>query len=277
MSPFLKFAGGKTKLLPEILGRIPSKIDTYYEPFVGGGAVFFALAEGVAAGTRKIKRFVLSDANEELITTYTAVRDDIEEVIQTLGAAACMYNEDPENYYYKLRAKPTRGPTPEAVAARMILLNKTGYNGLYRVNRKGGFNVPWGKRDMYEPDVEGLQAASKALQGVSLEVRGYERSRWGAGSFGFFDPPYIPITATSFTKYTAEGFGPEDQAKLAGICQYIHTAGGRFLLSNADTPFARKLYKGFRIESVMAARAINSDGNGRGKVGELLVSGGGGR
>jgi DNA adenine methylase len=303
--PFLRWAGGKTQLLPEILRRIPKDIDTYYEPFLGGGAVFFALHAEAAAGTRRIRRYVLSDVNEELITTYEAVRDDVEGVIRGLRRHASNYNAgrcgtDRRAVYEVVRAHGALG------AARTIFLNKTGFNGLYRVNKKGEFNVPWGKKEKYVPDVDGLRAASEILlsRGVTIRRSNFLEEDWRFNSreshssvFGYFDPPYAPASVTSsFCAYTANGFGSEEQVKLRDQLARIAGGGGRVLASNADAKLIRDIYcpprkfigggstprrklgkDVFLIERVSARRNINSRGSARGPVGELLISAGGDR
>lgn len=261
--PFLKWAGGKTSLLPEILPRLPKKIRTYYEPFVGGGAVFFALAV-----ENRFKRSVLGDANEELIETYLAVRDDLGGLLPRLKAHAVKHSED---YFYKVRAsRGSYGP------ARFIYLNRTCFNGLYRVNRKGEFNVPFGKyANPTICDEENLRACTVALSDVELLAMDFDSSTTGAsrGDAVYFDPPYVPASDTAnFTAYVKGGFGPETQERLHGVAERLAKRGAHVLLSNSDTPFVRKLYKGWKIERVEAPRRINSKGEKRGNVGELLIS-----
>ena len=262
--PFLKWAGGKTALLPEILPRLPKKIKTYYEPFVGGGAVFFALA---AEG--RFERAVLGDANQELVETYFSIKEDLDQVILRLKAHAGKHSEE---YFYKVRAQ--RGVY---IAARMIYLNKTCFNGLYRVNKKGGFNVPFGRYS--NPticDEVNLRAVSSALAGVEVVAIDFEAAVQDAhrGDTVYFDCPYVPASDTaSFTAYTKGGFGPEEQERLRDVAKRLDARGVHVLLSNSDTPFVRKLYKGFKIEEVQAPRRVNSKGSKRGNVGELLISG----
>lgn len=266
--PFCKWAGGKTALLPEILPRLPAKINTYYEPFVGGGAVFFALA-----AEKRFKRAVLGDANEELIGTYAAIKEEVEAVIRNLQRSA---EEHSKGYYYAVRASAPRHPA--ARAARMIYLNRTCFNGLYRVNKSGGFNVPFG--DYENPticDEENLRAVSSVLQDVPFLPGDFVRSTMRAkrGDAVYFDPPYVPASDTaSFTAYTKGGFGPAEQERLRDVVLRLSKSGVHVLLSNSDTPSVRKLYaKGFKIEEVSAPRRINSKGGKRGNVGELLISG----
>jgi len=266
--PFCKWAGGKTKLLTEILPRLPDKIKTYYEPFVGAGAVFFALAN-----EKRFQHAVIGDSNADLMLTYTTLRSNPAGVIAELGKHVWPHSED---YYYKVRAS---NPKDDAVrSARFIYLNRTCFNGLYRVNKKGEFNVPFGKyTNPTICDTETLRAASGALKNTKMLWGDFE----GVVSFAmkgdavYFDSPYAPVSETAdFTSYTKEGFGYNEQERLAKIAQRLIDRGVHVLLSNADTPFVRKLYKEFKLEEVSAPRRINSKGGKRGNVGELLISGG---
>lgn len=265
--PILKMAGGKTKLLHDILKRLPRKINTYYEPFVGGGAVFFALA-----AEKRFDKASLSDLNEELVNVYRCVAADVSRVIYNLEG-----KEHSKEAFYRMRALRLAKSVRFRRAARMIYLNKTCFNGLYRVNQKGEFNVPFG--DYENPkicDEAGLRAAAKAFEGVALAARDFERVVDDArrGDAVYFDPPYVPVSATAnFTAYTKDGFGPDDQERLRDLVDKLDARGVHVLLSNADTREVRKLYDGFRVEKVSASRAINSKGDKRGKVGELLISG----
>lgn len=265
--PILKMAGGKTRLLPEILGRMPAKINTYYEPFVGGGAVFFALA-----AEKRFWKAELSDMNEELINVYRCVAADVDRVMLDLQSK--VHSKDA---FYRIRDLRLHKSQKWARAARMIYLNKTCFNGLYRVNSKGEFNVPFG--DYKNPticDEPGLQAAAKALSDVRIDHIDFEPAVDQArrGDAVYFDPPYVPVSDTAnFTAYTKNGFGPDDQERLRNVADKLAARGVHVLISNADTNGVRKLYDGFRIERVTAARAINSKGDKRGKVGELLISG----
>jgi DNA adenine methylase len=261
--PFLKWAGSKRYLLPEILPRLPKKIETYYEPFVGGGAVFFALA-----AEKRFRRAVLSDLNEELTEVYLAVRDDLEELTRRLKAHAGKHSEE---FYYKVRAaRGSYGP------ARFIYLNRTCFNGLFRVNRKGEFNVPFGRyTNPMICNEKALDAASETLQGTNIHNVDFEAAVEDTrrGDVVYFDPPYVPVSVTSnFTAYSREGFGPEAQERLRDCAQRLVKRGVHVLLSNSDTPFVRKLYQGFKIEEVQAPRRVNSKGAKRGNVGELLIS-----
>jgi DNA adenine methylase len=265
-APFLKWAGGKRQLLPHILGAIPDGVRTYYEPFVGGGAVFFAL---VARG-RRFQRAVLGDANEELIRCYAALQQDVGAVIRALRR-----HRYERGHYYEVRAREPRSLSPAARAARLIYLNRSGYNGLYRVNRAGRFNVPFGRyKDPLICDEERLRAASAALQGVTLVHGDFEATLKGArqGDFVYLDPPYVPLSATSsFTAYARTPFDAVAQARLAAKLRQLGARGVRALLSNSDCAETRSLYDRLPSVGVPVRRAINSVASGRGTVGELLV------
>lgn len=261
--PLLKWAGGKRQLLSEILQHLPRSIDTYFEPFVGGGAVFFALA-----AERRFGRAVLADQNEELICTYRCVQQNVAKVISVLKTLP--HNEEA---YYKIRAQKPR--LPERRAARMIYLNRTGYNGLYRVNRSGQFNVPFGR--YCRPticDEELLVRVSDALTGVRLEVADFEVtvSKARPGDAVYFDPPYVPVSNTArFAEYHSSAFGDEEHQRLALRYRKLCERGVTALLSNSDTPRTRELYSDCAHVFVSARRNINSAAHRRGPTSELLV------
>ncbi|HTB57289.1 MAG TPA: DNA adenine methylase [Polyangia bacterium] len=267
-APFLKWAGGKRQLLPRILGLAPARIDTYYEPFVGGGAVFFALA-----AEKRFTRAVLGDANPELVNCYQTVRDDVEAVIAELRK-----HRNTPAAYYRVRAKdPARLSNAER-AARVIYLNRCGYNGLYRVNSGGQFNVPFGR--YAQPnicDVSRLTAASQALrQNVEVVLGDFrqmlEGCQPGADDFVYLDPPYVPLSRTSsFTAYAQRAFGPEDQRRLADALVALSRNSVPAVLSNSYCRTTLQLYAGLKHQKVPARRAINSVGRGRGPVSEILV------
>lgn len=263
--PFLKWAGGKGQLLPELLARLPGTFGAYHEPFVGGAALFFELR---ARG--RLSRAVLSDANPVLVDTYTAIRDDVEGVIAALGAHR--YDRD---HYYTVRAWDPATLPAAGRAARVIFLNKTCFNGLYRENSRGQFNVPFGRyANPRFCDGENLRAVSRALQGVEIrrEEFGGVLDRAVAGDLVYFDPPYEPASATaSFTAYHKGGFGRDQQQALRDVFATLAGRGVHVLLSNSDVPFIRDLYAGFRIDRVLAARSINSKADRREAVGEVLV------
>jgi DNA adenine methylase len=253
--------GGKGQLLEQFRPLLPRGVGRYFEPFVGGASLFFAL---------RPRRAVLSDANRELVDCYRAVRNDAEGVI-----AALRGHRYDAAHYYAVRELDPSALSLASRAARTIFLNKTGYNGLYRVNRSGKFNVPMGRyRSPSFCDPENLRACSLALRGVSLAVRDFEDAVRAAepGDFVYFDPPYVPLSSTSdFTSYVPGGFGPVEQRRLAGVFEDLAGRGVRVMLSNSDTPAVRELYRGFRIEIVLAGRSINSKGALRGKVAEVVV------
>jgi len=268
--PVVKWAGGKTRLLPELLERRPTTFRRYFEPFVGGAAMFFRLNPADA---------VLSDCNADLVNMYRCVAWNVEAVIKRLRTHK--RNHSTEHYYaVRDRFNTTKGPragrTSVARGASFIYLNKTCYNGLWRVNSRGGFNVPMGRYTappICEPTR--LRAASRVLQKARLEVGSYADAVAGAGAgdFVYFDPPYHPVSPTaSFTSYTAGDFGEDDQRELASLVRHLDERGVHVMLSNSDTPFIRKLYRGLRVDTVTCARAINSKASSRGAVNELIVT-----
>jgi DNA adenine methylase len=268
--PFLKWVGGKNQLLTQFEAYLPSNFKRYFEPFVGGGAVFFRLWN-----SRKLPAQVfLFDNNEELINTYLVIRDKLDALIELLRIHKKKHCKD---YYYRIRGLDRQGIklTDVERAARTIYLNKTCYNGLYRVNNKGQFNVPMGSyknpQILYE-DV--LENAGVALQNVSIEVKDFREIVDIAQprDFFYFDPPYDPVSRTaSFTSYTAGNFGDEDQRDLAMVYTQLTQKGCLGMLSNSYTPFILDLYQKFRVEIVYAKRAVNSDANRRGAIKEVVV------
>lgn len=269
--PFLKWAGGKQQLLSQFEAFFPKAFSRYIEPFTGGGAVFFHLWNV----QRLPSQVCLIDHNEELINAYQVVRQDVDALIHLLHRHKQNHCQE---YYYHVRKMDrgvSRSMSEAERAARTVYLNRTCYNGLYRVNRRGEFNVPMGSyanpRILYE-DV--LRAASIALQGVSLSVNDFRSIVEMAlpGDFYYFDPPYDPLSKTAnFTGYTANSFGDQDQRDLADVFQQLSDKGCFCMLSNAHTPFVLDLYRDFRIAKVSAKRAVNSNGNSRGAVLEVVV------
>ncbi len=263
--PFLKWAGGKGFLLDTLRELMPRSFNTYYEPFIGGGALFFAC---------RPERAHLVDVNHELINTYQTVRDNVSEVIAELEK-----HRYEKEYYYQLR-NVDRTPeyqqwTAVERAGRFIFLNKTCFNGLYRVNSKGHFNVPFG--DYSNPklvDHANLNACSRALQAAELTIGDFEGVLVSAreGDFVYFDPPYVPASPTAnFTGFSAGGFTDDDQRRLYQVCVALHERGVRFMLSNSCTELALNLYRAFNYRLVQVPRAINSKGDKRGKVNELII------
>lgn len=273
--PFLKWAGGKGKLAPRIVAEAPVVFGRYHEPFLGAGAVFFAFE-----AARECLPATLSDANADLIRTFRAVRDDVDRLAGLLGDVANRYRElDPTGraaLYYDVRAEAPTDDT--AAAARFIFLNKTCYNGLYRVNAGGGFNVPHGR--YLRPriiDPEALHEAAKALAHTELCLEDFEPACDAArpGDFVYLDPPYHPLSKTAnFTGYTSGDFGPADQLRLRDAFDRLTARGVAALLSNSDHPAIRALYKdrGYRLELVEMSRAINSKASARKPIPELLIS-----
>lgn len=261
--PFLKWVGGKRQLLPELRKRVPARFGRYFEPFLGGGALFFDLQPHKA---------VLGDANERLVRTYRAVRDDVESVIEKLR----QYPYDRE-FYLGFRGTNVDVLSDVEVAAWLIYVNKTGFNGMFRMSKKSGFNVPPGKfktpPTICDPDA--LRTCSRALRDAKLVAGDFEDlvTEATAGDYCYFDPPYRPISSTSsFTAYTAEGFLEHDHVRLRDTARDLKSRGVNVLLSHSDHSFIRKLYSGdFTIEQVRARRAINSNPDGRGAVAELLI------
>lgn len=265
--PFLKWVGGKRQLMSDIEPLIPSKISTYYEPFIGGGAVFF---------NQQPKRAVINDYNAELINVYKMVRDHVEELIEDLAT-----HENESEYFYRIRSQDREEGFENLSAlkraSRVIYLNKTCFNGLYRVNSSGEFNTPFGRYK--NPNIINepvLKAVSKYLQNNNIELLSgdFEDALKGArkGAFVYLDPPYDPISKSSnFTGYVEGGFGSDQQERLRDTCVKLHQKGVNFLLSNSATPFIKDLYKDFEIIEVDAKRHINSVASKRGEVTEVLV------
>jgi len=260
--PFLKWAGGKRQLLPSLLRHAPENPRRYFEPFVGGGALFFAL---------RPRKAVLADVNKRLIRAYKGVRNDVDRVIRLLKR----YPHDSEFFYAFRDAKIDDGTDAE-VAAWFIYLNKTGFNGLYRVNRANRFNVPFGR--YVDPTICNepvLRACSAALANADLRVEDFESvvQKAKRGDFVYFDPPYVPLSATSsFTSYTSGGFGDAEQRRLRDTARRLKERGVHILLSNSSAQSVRELYaEGFDITEVSATRVVNSKATGRGAVVELLI------
>lgn len=268
-TPIVKWAGGKSRLLDEIMLRRPLKVRRYFEPFVGGGAVFFRLAPAHS---------VISDCNPDLVNTYRCVAWHVEGVIRRLRNHREKHSEQ---HYYATRSRWNlrKGRQSDVDRAAMfIYMNKTCYNGLYRVNRKGLFNVPMGRyKDPQIFDPAALRTASHALQRATILEAGYQHvlDDAGRGDFVYFDPPYQPMSETAnFTSYTADSFSEDDQRELARTARLLANKSCAVMVSNSDTPLIREIYKGFEIASVTCNRQINSRASSRGAVGEVIVTGG---
>jgi DNA adenine methylase len=269
LRPFLKWAGGKTQLLPQFERFYPrEKIERYIEPFLGSGAVFFRVRAQLDPETA-----ILCDNNEELIDTFKAVQTDVEGVIQRLRIHKDKHSPE---YFREMRTRPIEDATGRA--ARLIYLNKTCFNGLYRVNSRGIFNVPIGR--YHKPailDEDGLREASQQLRGVKLLAQDFRKlpARAKRGDFIYLDPPYYPVSKTSyFTSYTRDSFGAKDQWDLSEVYDQLCQVGCFVMLSNSDNPFIKGLYwrlKDARIHRVSARRNINSRAERRGHIKELVI------
>lgn len=263
--PFVKWAGGKGSLIAELIKRLPNNYDNYFEPFLGGGALFFAL---------RPQSGVLLDINPDLINTYKVVRDHVDALISDLKKH--YYDKE---YFLKVRdldrSQDFLKLNNIEKASRFIFLNRTCFNGLYRVNSKGQFNVPFGRyKDPVIVNESNLRLCSKALKQINILQDSFENiiSRVNKNDFVYFDPPYAPVSKTAnFTSYTLEGFDLSKQELLAGFCAQLDKKGVKFMLSNSSTNEIHNLYKSFTIERVHAPRAINSKATKRGAVEEIIV------
>jgi len=260
--PFLKWAGGKAQLIPQYEPHLPKHFATYYEPFLGGGAIFFYL--------RPTHAFLM-DINAELVNVYQCIRDRVEEVIQQLEQHRDRHSQE---YYYHIRASQNGSEIERA--ARLIYLNKTCFNGLYRENSQGRFNVPMGRyKNPMICDAELLRSVARSLQSAQVWQYPFEAVLEYAtpADFVYFDPPYHPISATSkFTSYNRYAFTEADQIRLRDVFQVLAARGVKVMLSNSDCPFIRDLYQGFEIHTILASRSINSKAEKRGKITEVLVT-----
>jgi DNA adenine methylase len=270
--PFVKWVGGKRQLLKQfrLMNLYPPeafnpKTGRYFEPFVGGGAVFFDLLPETAH---------LSDLNNELVVTYNVIKNDIENLLKSLKE-----HKLDKRYFLKIRTQNPEKLSALNIASRFIYLNRTCFNGMYRVNSNGGFNVPFGKyTNPLICDENNLRKVSKALKNVEIEKQDYKEvlKKAKKGDFVYFDPPYYPVSKTaSFTSYTSESFLEKEQIELKDTFIELHKRGCFVMLSNSDTPFINKIYsesKDIRITKVQAGRAINSDASKRGKITEVLVT-----
>ena len=271
--PVIKWAGGKRQLLPVLTDRLEA-VDcrgTYYEPFVGGGALFLALGHAPA---------VINDANPVIADMYRVIRDRPESLMERLDTLAELYNgkdeEGRKDYYLKIRGRFNRGRGDNCMhvsrTADLIFLNKCCFNGLYRENAKGEFNVPWGKKEsvnLYDPN--NIRRISRLMQSVNSECRDFEDAVKGAekGDLVFMDPPYH----NTFTNYRGGGFSENDQRRVAEVFKDLTDRGCRVLATNSDTPLIRELYEGFDITELAVKRQINRDANGRTGT-ELLIDNG---
>jgi DNA adenine methylase len=266
--PFLKWAGGKGQLLEELMARVEAAkpFGRYHEPFLGGGALFF---EMVRRGELS-RKALLSDNNPNLMDAYNGLKEDVEGVISLLKKHRVRHSEE---YYYKVRGQVPKKTTERA--ARIIYLNKTCYNGLYRENQSGQFNVPFGRyKKPAICDEANLRAVAVALKDAVVETRHFVTvlDVAGKGDLVYFDPPYHPLSRTSsFTGYEKTGFGEDSQRLLADVFRKLDGLGVKVLLSNSMTPLIQKLYAGFDLDTVYAARFVNSRADRRGRIREALV------
>lgn len=261
--PILKWAGGKAAALPKLLPLFPKTFNRYFEPFLGGGAVFFALGFNGES--------FLNDLNSEIINLYSMVRDYPILLMDELDDLRRLYSEE---FYYELREQNSDSPLSQA--ARTLFLNKTGFNGLYRQNLKGEFNVPFGKRKQCPSlyDRENLLKVSQLLKYVTLQSVDFETTldQAGQGDFVYCDPPYEPISPTaSFNNYLHTGFSQNDQRRLKEACLRAQARGSTVVISNSSAPLIQEMYADCEINTILARRAINSKGDGRGRIEELVV------
>ena len=249
----------------ELLKNMPENYNRYFEPFIGGGALFFELQP---------QNGYISDMNEELINLYSVVRDDVYELIEDLGK-----HEVSKEYFLEIRNIDRTEKYAELSsierASRFIYLNRTCFNGMYRVNSQGQFNVPFGNyKNPRIVDAENLINCSKLLKNTEIYCADFSEilNKVQKGDFVYFDPPYVPLNETSsFTSYTKDGFDLDMQFKLRDVCDELDSKGVMFMLSNSDTKLVNELYSNYEIKKVFASRAINANPNGRGKITEVLV------
>lgn len=254
--PFLKWVGGKRSILPELLNRMPRKYNSYHEPFVGGGALFFAIQP---------KEAFISDINTHLTTTYQIVRDNVDELIQHLELHK---REHCKDYFLEARKNLSTESDPVKIAGLFIYLNKTCFNGLYRVNKSGAFNVSMGAyKSPKILDIENLRKVSSALQGVGISTHGYEYTKIRMNDFYYLDHPYHK----TYSGYDGSGFIEKNHIELASFCKTIDESGGFFMLSNSDTPFVRDLYREYFIDLVSASSLVSCNARQRGKREELII------
>ncbi|MBU2103473.1 DNA adenine methylase [Patescibacteria group bacterium] len=269
--PFIKWVGGKSQLLSQLEPYFPEKFGTYFEPFLGGGAVFYHLQP---------KKAVLNDINETLVQTYLYIKNEPSKLIKQLDALQKKYistsTEERENFYYDIRSKYNKLPLSDSKRVIYFLfLNRTAFNGIHRENSKGEFNVPAGRyKNPRIVDPENLKAVSEMLQNVEILNSDFVSAVKKAkkGDFVYFDPPYHPLNdAPSFTSYHKNSFGKEEQAKLRDTFVELDKKGVYVMMSNSYTPFIKELYSDYRQLPVQASRMINARASGRGKINEIVV------
>lgn len=263
--PIVKWVGGKRQLMFELLKNMPQNYNRYFEPFIGGGALFFEL---------QLDNAYISDMNEELINLYQVVRDNVDELITDLKK-----HDISKEYFMEIRnidrTEDYENWSSVQKASRFIYLNRTCFNGMYRVNSKGEFNVPFGHyKNPRIVDEKNLINCSNLLQRTEIRHSDFSEilTKVQEGDFVYFDPPYVPLNETSsFTSYTKDGFDIDMQFKLRDVCDELDSMGVKFLLSNSDTKLVNELYENYNIKKVFASRQINANADGRGKITEVLV------
>ena len=263
--PIVKWVGGKRQLMFELLKNMPKNYNRYFEPFIGGGALFFELQPDNA---------YISDMNEELINLYKVVRDNVDELVADLQK-----HDISKDYFMEIRnidrTDEYKNWSEVKKASRFIYLNRTCFNGMYRVNSKGEFNVPFGHyKNPRILDENNLINCSNLLQRTEIKHADFFEilKKVKKGDFVYFDPPYVPLSETSsFTSYTKDGFDVDMQFKLRDVCDELDSLGVKFLLSNSDTKLVNELYENYNIKKVFASRQINANADGRGKITEVLV------
>jgi DNA adenine methylase len=263
--PIVKWVGGKRQLMFELLKNIPQNYNRYFEPFIGGGALFFELQPDNA---------YISDMNEELINLYQVVQNDVYDLISDLNK-----HENTKEYFLKIRSADRTEDYKKLSnierASRFVYLNRTCFNGMYRVNSQGQFNVPFGHyKNPRIVDADNLINCSKLLKRTEIKHSDFSAilEKVQKGDFVYFDPPYVPLNETSsFTSYTKDGFDMDMQFKLKEVCDELDSMGVMFMLSNSDTEFVNELYSDYEIKKVFASRQINVNPDGRGKITEVLV------
>ncbi len=263
--PIVKWVGGKRQLMFELIKNMPKSYNRYFEPFIGGGALFFEL---------QAEQAYISDMNEELINLYSVVRDNVYELIKDLSK-----HKVSKEYFLEIRNIDRTEQYTELSdverASRFIYLNRTCFNGMYRVNSQGQFNVPFGYyKNPRIIDENNLLNCSELLKKTEIKCADFSEilTKVKKGDFVYFDPPYVPLNETSsFTSYTKDGFDIDMQFKLRDVCDELATMGVKFMLSNSDTKLVNELYANYEIKKVFASRQINANADGRGKITEVLV------
>ena len=269
--PFLKWAGGKSRIASTICELFPVNFNDYYEPFLGSGAVYFKISH---------QSGVLNDANKKLIMTYKAIKKDPEALIREMSKMETEYNsfsnlEEKKKYYYKIREKFNSNNNTSKMPAQFIFLNKAGWNGMYRENSKGEFNIPFGKREVIKIfDEDTILKVSKDLQRITFKCGDYKNAVLNAksGDLIYFDPPYIPLSKTSFTDYQKDGFGKKEQIELRDLAIELSERGCYVAISNSDCDESRKLYEGFHIKKIPIMRTIGAKNASRKKITEILAT-----